>query len=156
MNKILALLMSLAVVGLVSVQPGCVTSKTTAPNGATTITVNTNNLALDAAVLQSATAIAVSVAIQKDPGAIPALKDASTALTGILTGANTQNTAQLLQTLGASNNPTLAAEITPLIGTASALEQQLINKYGSSVGGQIALAITKAVAAGFAIGLAGH
>jgi hypothetical protein len=50
----------------------------------------------------------------------------------------------------------LAAEISPLVGTVSGLEQSLLAKYGTNVSGQIALALAKALSGGFTVGLAGH
>ena len=170
MKKKIAVSLILIAVSSTFIFSGCVTDKKTVVTPATTnalgvvtgpvtntvTTVNTNNLLLDASVLQGATAVAVSVVAQKDPSAVPALRDASVALNGILNGANPQTTGQVLGLLGSNSNATLAAEIGPLIGTVSALEQTLLNKYGSGVSGQITLALTKAVAAGFVAGLAGQ
>jgi hypothetical protein len=159
-NKLLTFSLALASLALCA---GCLTSKQTSvtqgasgPVTNTVTVVNQANLLLDSSVLQGATAIAVSVAVQKDPSVVPALKDAQTALTGILNGASTNSASQILSTLGQSSNPALAAEITPLVGTVSGLEQSLLAKYGTNVTGQITIALAKAVNAGFATGLAGH
>lgn len=162
MNKkqttIVLTLASLLISGLLIA--GCVTSKvqTPGPNGTTitTTVVNTNNLNLDAAVLQGATAISVSLLVQKDPSTIQPLKNAHVALDGILNGANQMTTQEVLTMLKASGNPQLSAEVTSLVQTASSLEQTLLAKYGAEVGGQIAVAVTRAVDAGLIIGLAGH
>jgi hypothetical protein len=149
---------------------GCMTSKTTTvtPGGTTAggvvfgpvtntvTTVNEANLALDCGVLQGLVAAGVSIVVQKEPGSIPALKDAELALDGILNGANTNTTAQALALLGSNSNPVLASEITSLMQVGSALEQKLLAKYGQSVTGEISLALTKAVYGGLVIGLAGQ
>ena len=151
MKKYLSLAGALAL----ALVAGCMTTKTTSPNGAVTTTVNTNNLALDCAVIQSAAAIGTSVAVQKDPSVVPILQNAQVALGGVLNGANPSTTAQALQLIGASSNPTLGQEVAPLIGMVSALEQQLLAKYGQGVAGQISLAIAHALYSGITAGLAG-
>ncbi|MEN6533327.1 MAG: hypothetical protein ABFD89_06665 [Bryobacteraceae bacterium] len=138
---------------------GCMTSKTTTvtPGGVTNtvVTVNQANLALDCGVIQGITAGAVSVIVAKEPSSVPILKDAALSLDAALNGANTNTTAKVLTLLGENNNPVLAAEVTSLLGTVSSLEQQLLVKYGQKVGGQITLAITRAIYGGIEIGLAG-
>lgn len=157
-NFLKTLTLTFATITLVSFT-GCLTSKqvTTNPNGTSTTNtvVNQANLLLDTSVLQGATAIATSVAIQKDPSVIPALKDTQVALNGILNGSNSNTTTQVLGLLGTNSNPVLAAEITPLIGTVSGLEQTLLAKYGTNVAGQISIAIAKAVDGGLVVGLNG-
>jgi len=148
---------------------GCLTSKTTtvtpgstnslgvvtSPVTNTVTTVNTVNLTLDASVLQAVTATAVSIAIQKDPAAAPILQNVATALGGILNGASTNTTAQVIALLGSNNNnAAIATELGPLINIVSAEEQTLLSKYGLTVSGQITLAIAKAVDSGFIVGLA--
>lgn len=165
------LLSTLAAALLSGCLTGCMTSKTTTvtPGGTnsvtgagylpvtnTVVTVNQANLTLDCGVLQGITAGAVSVVVAKEPGSIPALKDAAVALDGILNGANTNTTAQVIGLLGGNANPVLNTEVTSLLSTVSALEQQLLAKYGPMVGGQIALAITRAVSEGLVTGLAGQ
>jgi hypothetical protein len=150
-SKILSTSCALVATSLIFV--GCLTSKTTTTNPTTgTVTTNTvvnqANLLLDTSILQGATSIAVSVAVQKDPSVVPALQNVQVALTGILNGANTNTTSQVLAVLGKSSNPTLVTEITPLINTVSGLEQSLLAKYGTNVSGTITLAIAKAVDAG--------
>ena len=147
--------LSLAGVLALALVAGCMTTKTTGPTGTVTTTVNTNNLALDCAVIQSAAAIGTSVAIQKDPSVVPILQTVQVALGGVLNGANASTTAQAIQLIGASSNPTLGQEVAPLIGMASALEQQLLAKYGQGVAGQISLAIAHALYSGITAGLAG-
>ena len=147
--------LSLAGVLALALVAGCMTTKTTGPTGTVTTTVNTNNLALDCAVIQSAAAIGTSVAIQKDPSVVPILQTVQVALGGVLNGANASTTAQAIQLIGASSNPTLGQEVAPLIGMESALEQQLLAKYGQGVAGQISLAIAHALYSGITAGLAG-
>lgn len=145
---------------------GCVLGKkttvTTNPNGTfttnTVVVVNEANLALDSAALQAATAIgvnAVRIQTKNDPGVIQAMKDAKTALDGILMGASQQTTDQVLALLKANGNPALQQQVTSLVQTISALEQGLLQKYGATVAGEITLSILKSVDAGLAIGLAG-
>ena len=170
MNKIKVAIITSAILAVGAVgmlSTGCVTSKVVTPAstnaltgvviGATTNTiVNTNNLLIDASVFQGVVATAVSVVVQKDTNAIPILKDAQMALDGILNGANTNTVGNIIAVLGKNSNPTIASEVGPLVATFSALEQNLIAKYGTSVGGQITLALTKAGLAGLTVGLAGH
>jgi len=152
LKNALALVAFGALVGaLLALPAGCMTSKTA--TGATI--VNTNNLALDCAIIQSAAAIGTSVAVQKDPTVVPILQNVQVALGGVLNGANATTTAQALQLIGASSNPTLGQEVAPLIGMASALEQQLLAKYGAGGAGQISLAIARALYSGITAGLAG-
>ena len=127
----------------------------TGPVTNTVTIVNTNNLLLETAVLQSATAIGVGVAVQKDPSIVQALTDAQIALDGILNGASTNTPAQVAALLGNNSNPTIQGEIMPLITMASVLEQQLLAKYGTTVGGQISMAILRALDRGLAAGLIG-
>jgi hypothetical protein len=147
-----------AILGLFVVAPtGCVTTpaSTNSVTGVVTpVGVNTNNLAIDAAVINGLVATAVSIVVQKDPHAIPALRDAQMALGGILNGANAGTPNQIIGLLGKNSNATIAAEIGPLINTLSALEQSLLNKYGQTASGQIVIAITRAIYGGFAVGLA--
>jgi hypothetical protein len=138
---------------------GCMTSKTTttSPTGGVTVvtTVNEANLALDCAGIQMVTAGAISYVAQKAPSAIPVLKDTQTALDGVLNGSNPMTTSELLMLLQVNDNQVLTDQVTSLVKIVSAQEQQLLTKYGSKVGGEIAIAITKAVNNGFVIGLAG-
>lgn len=145
---------------------GCKTTSTVTPTtntvtGVVTLTTNTvqvvDPVALSLAVAGSEgiTAIAVTTVVKKDPGAIPVLKDAQTALTGVLTGASASSTSQVLATLGQSNDATLSAAMTPIIQQISVLEQGLIARFGAQAGGQITLAIASAVNAGITVGLAG-
>jgi hypothetical protein len=144
---------------------GCMTSKqstvTEATNSAGVISYQTNvvtvvnqaNLDLDCAGIQAATGLAVSMALQKDPAAKPALVNIQTALSGILQGANTNSVKQIATLIGSSTNPAVAANLTPLVSTMSTLEQSLIQKYGASTGGQIGLAIATAISNGINSGL---
>jgi len=154
---------AVATAALLIVPSGCMTRKVTTVTQTTTgfdtnvvTEVNTNNLILESSALQAATAISVSIVVQKDPSVIPALKDAQTALDGVLNGSNPQTTQQVLETLKATGNPALTSEITSLMATASALEQNLLARYGAGVAGQISVALTRAANAGIIVGLAGH
>ena len=143
---------------LVAVTTGCLTSRTQTVSGGVTntiVTVNAANLALDSAGIEAVTSIAVSTVVAKDPSVIPALKNAKTVLDGILNGSSPQTTAQVLAMLQAQNNASLSNEITSLVSSVSTLEQNLLAKYGESVAGQISVALTKAISAGLAVGLAG-
>jgi hypothetical protein len=163
MKKIAVFAALIAVVGLSS---GCVTSKkigiVTNPDGTSTtnitVVVNEANLALDCAAIQAATAVsvnAVRIQSKNDPGVISALKNAKTALDGILLGANQQTTDQVLTILKANGNPELQQQVSSLVQTISTVEQALLQKYGTTVKGEITLSILKSIDAGLAIGLAG-
>ena len=154
-------------IGLILISQGCVTSKTAMVTGdATTgfstnivVTVNTNNLALDCAGIQVVTAVGVNAALNashNDPGVINALKNAQVALGGILNGTNPQTTSQVVALLNAQGNPALTQQVTQLVQSLSAVEQNLLAKYGATVAGQISVAITQAVYSGLTVGLAGH
>jgi len=136
---------------------GCVTRSVTtvSPAGVTnTVTlVDTNALALDAAVLEGATAISVNLIVQKDPAVVPALKDAQLALNGVLNGSNAQTTQQVLNLLKAGNNPAVASEVTSLVGVVSSLEQKLLGNYGAEAAGQITIALARAALGGIITGL---
>lgn len=145
---------------------GCVighkTSVATNPNGTfttnTVAIVNEANLSLDCVAIQGATAIAVNavrVQTKNDPNVLNAIKNAKVALDGILTGANQQTTAQVMDILKSQGNPALQQQVASLVQTVSALEQSLLQKYGTTVAGEITLSILKSIDAGLAIGLAG-
>lgn len=163
-NKIQSFLLIAAVAVLAT---GCLTTKNTSvtptsTGGLTTnvwYTVNTNNLALDCAGVQVVTAVAVNAALNashNDPGVVNALKSAQVALGGILNGTNPQTTAQVVALLNAQGNPALTSQVTQLIQSLSAVEQQLLAKYGITVTGQISVALTQAVYSGLTVGLSGH
>ncbi|HEV2350837.1 MAG TPA: hypothetical protein VG028_13430 [Terriglobia bacterium] len=167
-SKLLSVLLGASLLAGLS---GCMTRKVTSTNvtgdavtGFTTNTVtitqvNTNNLILDSAVFQGAVAIGVTAAISathQDPGVISALKNAQTALDGVLNGSNPETTAQVLTMLKANGNPALVQEINSLIASASALEQDLLVKYGAGVAGQITTALARAADAGLVVALEGH
>lgn len=136
---------------------GCMTSQvqTPGPKGTTTTVtvVNTNNLALDASALQAVTATTVSLVVAKYPSTTNEFRTAHIILDGVINGSNPQTTAQVLSMLKASSNPVLASEISSLIGSLSAAEQTLLQKYGAEVAGQIALALARAVDAGIVVGI---
>ncbi len=158
-SKILAAIFA---IGLLAAS-GCMTRKvsTVTPGPAGTFTtntvteVNTNNLILDCAAIQSLTATAATLAIQKDHAAAPILRDVHTALEGILNGANPGSVQDILNAAGyEQSNPAVESEIGPLVSLVSALEQSLLQKYGASVSGQISIAIAQAVCRGVKIGIA--
>lgn len=145
---------------------GCATARkntiTNNPDGTvttnTTVVVNEVNLALDCVVAQGATAIAVNVVLvqsKHDPGVVQALKNAKTALDGILNGANQQTTQQVLDILKTNGNASLQQQVTQLVDTVSKLEQVLLQKYGVTVAGEITTSLLRAIDAGLAVGLAG-
>lgn len=164
MKKITSVLAAATLVALVTT--GCLTSRkqvvTSTPSGFTTnyvTTVNEGNLALDAGVLQASAAIAVNAALiqtHNDPQVISALKNAKVALDGILGGTSQQTTQQVVDLLKANGNPALVAQVTSIVNAVSALEQQLLAKYGTTVAGEISLEILKSLDAGLAVGLQGH
>ena len=164
-------LTSILTLGLLALAlTGCMTSKTTTvtPGGTnsagvafgpvtnTVTTVNQANLDLDCGVLQGITAGAVSVVVAKEPKSIPIMQDVALGLDGVLNGSNTNTTARVLGLMGGNSNPVLDAQVTSLLKTVSALEQQLLARYGPTAGGQISLAITRALYGGLVVGLAGQ
>jgi hypothetical protein len=162
MNKIkLAAILSTTVI-LAGCFSGCMTSKvqtvTATPTGFatnTTTVVNEANLAIDTAVLQSLTSIAVTEVLRRDHSlsTIKIILSTETALNGVLSGANDSNTGQLLTILGSNGSDALSTEIKPLIIMASSIEQNLLAKYGATVAGKISNAIAKSVYAGMATSL---
>jgi hypothetical protein len=152
------LVTSVLAIASIALTTGCVTSKVAQVNPTTGVTnfvtvVNQENLDLDAAVLQGAVSVAV-VQVAKNPQAVAALTNAHVALDGILSGVNQQTTAQVVALLKVGGNEALSAQVDTMLKVISALEQKLLAKYGASVSGQIAVALTKAVNAGIVIGLA--
>lgn len=121
--------------------------------------VNEANLTLDASALQATTAIAVNVVLvqtHKDPQIIAALKNAKVAMDGILGGTSQQTTQQVIDILKANGNPSLVAQVTSIVNAVSALEQQLLAKYGTTIAGEISIEILKSLDAGLGVGLAGQ
>ena len=151
---------SILIVGCMTTKTPVITS-TTGTNGVpvyTTnivVTVNTNNLNTDCLVIQGMVAGGVSVAVSKDASIIPTLKTVQTSLGGVLNGSNTNSVNQIVAVLGKDSNPTIQAELGPLVSFASGLEQQLLNKYGQTVHGQIQIAIARACYAGLVLGMGG-
>lgn len=143
---------------------GCMTRKVTTVTGtsATGFTTNTTtvvdevNLQLDCEGIRIAAAGLVTVAIQKtghDAKVIQALTDAHTGLDGALHGLNTNTLAQVEAQLKGVNNPQLTQEVDSFALSVSKLEQGLVQKYGATVGGEIAQAITQAITDGIGLGL---
>ncbi len=155
----LILLCFWAIVTLVT--GGCLLSKqaVVTSNGAGGFTTNIvtvvdeANLAIDASVLEVVTATAV-IRFKNNPQVVSALQDAHKALDGIIEGSNSATTQDVINILKIQGNSQLTDEVSSLVKIISLEEQKLIVKYGSSVAGKIALAVTRAVDAGIVIGLA--
>jgi hypothetical protein len=122
-----------------SLGTGCVTKSsqmvTPGVNGgpATTNTVTVvdqSALSLDCAALSLVGTPALIFALEKEPSARPIVQDIQVALDGALNGSNTNVVAQINGLVG--GDPALSASILPLIQGASALEQQLLVKYGTN------------------------
>ena len=156
-----------ATISIAAAVAGCMTTKKqvvgTDSSGATftnTVTVvNEGNLALDATGVQVATAIAVNTVLVQtkyDPQVLQALKNAKTALDGILTGVNSETSQQVVAMLKLQNNASLSSQVDTLLQAISAAEQNLLAKYGATVAGEITVAMVKAVDAGLTVGLNGH
>jgi len=142
---------------VVSVTPGGTNAQggVFSPVTNTVTIVDTNNLALDCLGIQGLVAGATVGARMAATNAIPALQDAQTALGGLLDGANAGSVQQILEALGKSDDASLASAFAPIVTTASTIEQALLAKYGTTVAGQISIAITRAVYNGISLGLAG-
>src|SRR6516225_393074 len=119
--------------------------------------VNTNNLIVDSAAASVVTAVAVNAAIigsHNDANVVQALKNAQTALGGILQGATFQTRQQVVEILRAQGNPALTEQVNQLVDALSSLEQDMLQKYGQTVAGQISVSLTRAVYTGLNTGLA--
>lgn len=159
MNKIISS------IGLALILCGCATTKTTSVTSSTNalgqtiqttnvvVAVNQANLALDCAGIQAATGLAVSIALQQDPSARADVLNVQATLNGILKGADSNSVAQITSLLKSSGNAAVTRNLAPLVSQASSLEQSLVAKYGTTVGGQIALAVANAINAGITSGL---
>lgn len=142
------------------VTTGCVLSKkqTVTPNGTggfttnVVTTVNELNLALWTGGTRLAAA-GLTAEFKKDPVAVKALTDAHIALDGILHGANTNTTANVVEMLKSTGNPQLTMETTSFMNSVSKIEQGLLEKYGTTVAGEISVAFTQAISDGIALGL---
>ncbi len=156
---------------LAAIALACVTSKVISPAtpastnahgvviaaaaATTNIVVNQANLAVDCLVLQVSTAMAVSLAAEKEPAAVPALQVTSQVLSAIASGANTTNTsAQIIALLGGTSSAPEFAAVAALVAESNSLRTALLAKYGSTVAVQIGTAIDSALATGFSDGLA--
>lgn len=151
LNYVGVTLGSIAVVAtcsLLAFEPGCALSPVTT-QGTNTV-VNTNALIIDASVIQGIASAAATTIIAKDPSAKVYLQDYNTAVSGLINGATPSSAGQIVSLWSKSPNPTIAADIAPLVNAVSGFEQGLLAKYGPTVGGQIAIAILKAIGAGFA------
>lgn len=156
-NLIQTLLMcaSLALIGGFST--GCMTSKVAQiqPNGSTNFVtiVNESNLEIDSLALQVATTEAASLLVARQPNLVPILRNAQVTIDGIINGLNAQTLDQVLALLKAQNNPQLADEVARLTKLADSVRASLVAKYGSTVGGEITLALLRAVNSGLIVGL---
>lgn len=119
----------------------------------TVVTVNEANLLLDCSIIQSAVGVAVSETLQQDPKAKPAIQNTQAVINGLLGGATLQSTSQIAALLGSATNTTLINNLNPIVTSLSSLEQSLLTKYGAGTGGQIAIAVAKAVSAGITYGM---
>jgi hypothetical protein len=159
MKKVSILLSAILCAGLT----GCMTHKVSTVSGsaATGFTTNTTtqvdeaNLAIDASVLQGLVATATALAVQHNPDAVPALKTAQRALDDVANGISQQSVQDVLGKLKAQSNQVVAQQVDSLLKAASGVEQKLVQKYGATVGGEIAIAMIKAADAGMIVGLAG-
>lgn len=163
--KLIAL--AILVTGFAILATGCAWKKTTTVTGSAvtgfttnvTYSVNTNNLNLQKTIIAAGTTEAVTLtlgATKNDPAIVSALKNAQTALDGILHGSNQLTRDQVIAILKAQNNPTLSQQVDQLVQTISGYEQDWIAQFGQSVAGQISVAYTQAVYTGLSVGLAGH
>lgn len=145
-------------------QTGCVTSKTAtvtqSPTGTFSTnyvtTVDTANLALWTTGASVATTVAVNAilsATKNDPAVLADLQKAQIALDGVVNGANQATTADVINMLKANGNPVLAQEVTGLVQSISALEQQALVNAGQTTAGEISLSFAKAVNSGLIVGL---
>lgn len=143
---------------------GCLTKRTstvtgTAATGFTTntvTTVNEDNLAIDSAVFQSVVTTATALLVQHDPASAAPLRTAQRALDDVVNGVSQQSVNDVLGKLKAQGNPVVAQQVDSLLKAASAIEQKLVMKYGSSVAGEITIALVRAADAGLVVGLQGH
>lgn len=119
----------------------------------TLVTVNQAVLDIEAGAVTDLASFATSEAIKKDPSAKPILIKIQTGLTGVINGAGTNSTAQIIGLFSNSGNATITSEFAPVVTKVSQIEQSLITKYGSTVAGQIILAFAKALLAGITQGL---
>lgn len=142
------------------VGPGCATTKTTTITQTTNTAgavVDTTNvvtsvnqaiLAVDCAGVQSGVQLAVAFAVGKDPSAIPVLQNIQTALSGILNGASSGSVTQIATLLKSQSNTNLVTALGPVVNGLSSLEQNLLQKYGSTVSGEITVAVATAISKG--------
>lgn len=157
MKKLVSLLsaavLAVAILSVIPFTSGCLTSKqTTVTNGVTNTVTVLNQAALDGYSLLAqvaATEVAQTI-VAKNPGATNVIQDIEVSLNGVISGANTSNVSQLIKLVGA-NNPASAAQLTALANTVSAYEQALVQKYGSTIAGQIAISFAKSINAGLGI-----
>jgi hypothetical protein len=159
MKKVSILLSAILCAGLMA---GCMTHKVSTVSGSaatgfttTTTQVDEANLAIDASVLQGLVATATALAVQHNPDAVPALKTAQRALDDVANGISQQSVQDVLGKLKAQSNQVVAQQVDSLLKAASGVEQKLVQKYGATVGGEIAIAMIKAADAGMIVGLAG-
>jgi len=126
------------------------------PQTNTVVTVNTNNLILDCAGMQIIAMGATMAVVDQDKTAEPELRAAQLSLGAALKGANPNTVGQVMASLGQSTNAVMLAQMGKITQGVSAMEQQLLAKYGPTVGGQIGLGIAQAVYDGMTSGLVGQ
>lgn len=161
MKKLTAVLVSSALLALVTLETGCLTSKQAVVNPTTGQTnyvtqVNQLYLAADCEVIKIAAAGATTVALQKTHGStnvFQALMDAHLVLDGARNGLNTNTQAIVVEKLSGLNNQSLSSEILSFSAFIDKERADLLTKYGSEAALQIVEAITAAVDQGIEMGL---
>ena len=126
-----------------------VTNVTTVTN----VTVNQATLAVEELATQGGVAALVTALIDKDPKAVPAIQDLQITLNGVLNGASTNSTAQLVATWQKKQDPALVAELTPLVNLFSSAEQNVVTKLNTSPQGQVAFALAQSGESGVTMAL---
>ena len=126
------------------------------PQTNTVVTVNTNNLILDCAGIQIIAMGATMAVVDQDQTAEPEVRAAQVSLGAALKGANPNTVGQVMASLGQSTNAVMLVQMGKITQGVSAMEQQLLAKYGPTVGGQIGLGIAQAVYDGMTSGLVGQ
>jgi hypothetical protein len=164
MKKLVAPIVAVAALALGSIvafESGCMTQKVASVDpktGATNFVTQVNqlNLALDCQGIQLLAAGAASTSLnltKNNPKVLTALTDAHLALDGILHGASSNTTAQVVTMLKSANNPILTQQVISFEAALSKQEQALVQQYGTTVAGQISTAITQAIDNGIEIAI---
>ena len=88
--------------------------------------------------------------------ALSSLKDAQTALGGILNGVNTNHISDVIVLLKAQNNPTLTSQTDMLLRLVSSLEQKYLTSLDKNQYVYVTHVFAQAVYDGLTLGLSGH